>query len=163
LLLSSLPCWKNDALIILVVMGIGILFELTGPNIFQLTRHQQIVGGLLTFGSHLVGTDLPIMIFIYAILLPRYARLASPATAYLPGAASYPLMHAFEYWTRYDSVTRGAISVIFVFLTFFPPGLVRSYLTMRTGNAWVHMWGFHAVSPHVMVDARLVVRNFNIR
>jgi hypothetical protein len=154
--------WKNDTLIIFVLMGTGLLFELMGPNMFQLTRHQQMVGGLLTFGLHLAGTDLPIMIFIYAILLPRYARLASPATAYLLGAASYPLTHVFEYWTRYDSVTHGAISVIFVFLTFFPPGLVKSYLTMRTGNAWVHMWGFHAISPHVMVDTRLVVRDLNI-
>jgi hypothetical protein len=33
------------------------------------------------------------MIFIYAILLPRYARLFSPLVAFLVGAVSYPLMH----------------------------------------------------------------------
>jgi hypothetical protein len=40
---------------------------------------------------------------------------------------------------------------------------MKSFLTFRTGNAWVHMWGFHAITPHVMVDTRLVVRDFNIR
>jgi hypothetical protein len=155
--------WKNDALIIAVVMLIGCAYELAGPNIFQLTPHQQLVGGALSLVLHLCGTDLPIMIFIYAILLPRYARLFSPPVAFLAGAVSYPLMHVFESWTRYDSPYHAAVSVIFVLLTFFPPGVMKSFLTFRTGNAWVHMWGFHAITPHVMVDTRLVVHDFNIR
>ena len=155
--------WKNDALVIAVVMLIGCAYELGGPNIFQLTRHQQLVGGALSLVLHLCGTDLPIMIFLYAILLPRYARLFSPPVAFLVGAVSYPLMHVFESWTRYDSPYHAAVSVIFVLLTFFPAGVMKSYLTLRTGNAWVHMWGFHAITPHVMVDTRLVVRDFNIR
>lgn len=81
--------WKNDALVILVVLVIGCLMDLTGPNLFQLTAHQHLVGGLLSLVVHLFLTDLPVMIFIYAILLPRYARLVSPATAFLLGAASY--------------------------------------------------------------------------
>jgi hypothetical protein len=154
--------WKNDTLIIAVVMLIGCAYELGGPNIFQLTLHQQLVGGVLSFVLHLCGTDLPIMVFIYAILLPRYARLFSPPVAFLVGAVSYPLMHVFESWTRYDSPNHAAVSVIFVMLTFFPAGVMKSFLTFRTGNAWVHMWGFHAITPHVMVDTRLVVNDFNI-
>ena len=50
-----------------------------------------------------------------------------------------------------------------VCLTFFSPGIVKSFLTFRTGNAWVHMWGFHAIAPHVMVDTRLIVYDLNIR
>jgi hypothetical protein len=155
--------WKNDALIIAVVMLIGCAYELAGPNIFQLTLHQQLVGGALSLVLHLCGTDLPIMIFIYAILLPRYARLFSPVVAFLIGAVSYPLMHVFESWTRYDSLNHAAVSVIFVLLTFFPAGVMKSFLTFRTGNAWVHMWGFHAITPHVMVDTRLIVHDFNIQ
>jgi hypothetical protein len=94
---------------------------------------------------------------------PRYARLFSPPVAFLVGAVSYPLMHVFESWTRYDSLDHAAVSVIFVLLTFFPAGLMKSFLTFRTGNAWVHMWAFHAITPHVMVDTRLVVHDFNIR
>jgi len=155
--------WKNDTLVILVVLAIGCLTDLTGPNIFQLTPHQRIVGGLLSFVVHLFLTDLPVMILIYAILLPRYARLVSPATAFLLGAASYPAIHIFETFTRYDSPYDSLISVIFVFLFFLPAGVMKSFLTMRTGNAWVHMWGFHAISPHVTVDTRLIVHDFNIR
>jgi hypothetical protein len=154
--------WKNDALIIAVVLLIGCAYELAGPNIFQLSRHQQLAGGALSLVLHLCGTDLPIMIFIYAILLPRYARLFSPLVAFLVGAVSYPLMHVFESWTRYDSLYHAAVSVIFVLLTFFPAGVMKSFLTFRTGNAWVHMWAFHAITPHVMVDTRLVVHDFNI-
>lgn len=154
---------KNDVLVIVVVLAICIALDLTGPNIFRLTPHQQMIGGPLSFILHLFGTDLPIMIFIYAILVPRYARLTSPVTAYLLGAASYPAMHVFESWARYDSVSHSVLSVILVFLTFFPPGLVKSFLTMRTGNAWVHVWAFHAISPHVTVDTRLIVHDFHIQ
>jgi hypothetical protein len=154
---------RNDALIIAVVMLIGCAYELAGPNIFQLTPHQQLVGGALSLLLHLCGTDLPIMIFIYAILLPRYARLFTPVVAFLAGAVSYPLMHVFESWTRYDSPYHAAVSVLFVLLTFFPAGVMKSFLTFRTGNAWVHMWAFHAITPHVMVDTRLIVHDFNIR
>ncbi len=154
--------WKNDTLVILVVLTIGCLMDLTGPNILQLTPHQRVMGGLLSFVVHLFLTDLPVMILIYGILLPRYARLVSPANAFLLGAASYPAIHIFETFTRYDSPNHSLISVIFVFLFFFPPGVMKSFLTMRTGNAWVHMWGFHAISPHVTVDTRLIVHDFHI-
>lgn len=63
----------------------------------------------------------------------------------------------------FDSISHAVFSIIMVFLTFFPPGLMKSFLTMRTGNAWVHVWAFHAISPHVTVDTRLIVRDFQIR
>ena len=155
---------KNDVLVIFVVMGIGCFLDLAlGGNFLRLTHHQQLVGGLLSFIFHLCGTDLPVMIFIYGILLPRYCKLTAPVTAFLLGAASYPTMHVFESWTRYDTLGHAALSVIMVFLTFFPPGVMKSFLTIRTGNAWVHMWGFHAVSPHVTVDTRLIVADFRIK
>ena len=154
---------KNDCVVIFIVLLMSCALDLRGPNILQLSTHQQLVGGLLSFLFNLFGTDLPIMILIYAILLPRYVRLTSPVTGFLLGAASYPAMHIFEAWTRYDTVTNSVISVIFVFITFFPPGIMKSFLTMRTGNAWVHLWAFHAISPHVTVDTRLIVRDFNLK
>jgi hypothetical protein len=155
---------KSDVIVIFVVLAIGCLMDLVlGPNITNLTRHQQIVGGSLTFVVHMFGTDLPIMIFVYSILAPRYARLVSPVTAFLLGAASYPAMHVFESWTRYDSLSNSVLSVFVVFLFFFPAGIMKSFLTIRTGNAWVHLWGFHAITPHVTLDTRLIVRDFDIR
>jgi hypothetical protein len=155
---------KSDVLIIFVVLAIGCIMEVgLGKNFIGLTHHQQVAGGLSSFALHMFGTDLPIMIFIYAILMPRYFRLVSSTTAYLLAAASYPAMHVFESWTRYDSAAHGLLSVFVVFLILFPAGLVKSFLTLRTGNAWVHLWGFHAVSPHVTVDTRLIVQDFKIR
>jgi hypothetical protein len=155
--------WKNDTIVIFAVMGIGCFIDFAfDGNFSRLTHHQQIVGGLLSFIFHLFGTDLPVMIFIYAILQPRYAKLTAPVTAFLLGAASYPALHVFESWTRYDTLAHAVLSVIVVFLTFFPPGVMKSFLTIRTGNAWVHMWGFHAISPHVTVDTRLIVADFHI-
>jgi hypothetical protein len=151
-------------LIIVVLLALGCALDLRGSHtILQLTPHQQVLGGALSFVLHLFGTDLPIMIFIYAILMPRYARLASPMTAYLLGAVSYPTSHIFESWTQYGSLTQGVSSLMLVYLTFFPAGLMKSFLTVRTGNAWVHLWAYHAISPHVTIDTPLIVKDFNIK
>jgi hypothetical protein len=77
-------------LVIVVVLAFSAGIDMIGSNIFQLTRHQQLVGGLMSFWLHLFGTDLPIMVVIYSILMPRYFKLFSPMTAYLLGAVSYP-------------------------------------------------------------------------
>jgi len=154
---------KSDVLVIVVVLAFSAGMDMMGSNIFQLTRHQQLVGGLMSFSLHLFGTDLPIMIFLYSILMPRYFKLFSPMTAYLLGAVSYPTMHIFESGTRYDSIAAAAMSLTFVYLLFVPAGLMKSFLTWRTGNAWVHVWAYHAISPHVTVDTRLIVSDFGIK
>jgi hypothetical protein len=154
---------KSDVLVIVVVLAFSAGMDMLGPNIFQLTPHQQLVGGLMSFWLHLFGTDLPIMIVIYSILMPRYFKLFSPMTAYLLGAISYPTMHVFESGTRYDSLAAAVLSVTFVYLLFIPAGLMKSFLTWRTGNAWVHVWAYHAISPHVTVDTRLIVSDFKIK
>lgn len=145
-------------------MALGSAVDLAGGGFLKLSPHQMLVGGSLTFITHLLGTGLPVMVFIYAILFPRYMKLtASPATAVLLGAVSYAAVHIFEYWTRYDSIPHALLSVVFVLLTFFPPGLMKSYLTLRTANAWVHFWGYHAITPHVTADTPMLVNIFHIR
>jgi hypothetical protein len=154
---------KNDALVIFVIMAIGVAFDLAGGGFLKLSAHQMLLGGALTFITHLLGTGLPVMVFIYAILFPRYLKLtSSPVTTLLLGALSYAAVHIFEYWTLYDSLPHALVSVIFVLLTFFPPGLMKSYLTLRTANAWVHLWGYHAITPHVTADTPMVVHVFGI-
>jgi hypothetical protein len=121
------------------------------------------LGASLTFVTHLLGTGLPVMVFIYAIFFPRYLKLTnSPVATVLLGGVSYVVLHVFEYWTLYDSVPHALLSAIFVMLTFVPPGLMKSYLTLRTANAWVHLWGYHAITPHVTADTPMVVKIFNI-
>ncbi|MGH9713604.1 MAG: hypothetical protein ACRD5M_09930 [Candidatus Acidiferrales bacterium] len=155
---------RNDTLVIVVVLAMETAFEMVGNKILTLTGHQILVGGALSFVVHLLGTGLPVMIFIYAILMPRYMRMTrSVAATTLLGAVSYAAVHLFEYWTVYDSLPHSALSVIFILLTFVNPGLVKSYLTVRTGNAWVHLWGFHAIAPHVTSDTPMIVDIFGIK
>ncbi len=60
-------------------------------------------------------------------------------------------------------MTNGILTLIFVFLQFSFPGLIKSFLTSRTGNAWVHLWAYHAIAPHVTVDTPHIVRVFGIK
>jgi hypothetical protein len=155
---------RNDALVILVVLVLESALELILRGSSRLSGHQLMIGAGLSFAVHLLGTGLPIMIFIYSILMPRYARLtASATTTVLLGALSYAVLHVTEYWTVYDSVSHSTLSVIFVLQTFFWPGLIKSFLTVRTGNAWVHLWAYHAVAPHVTSDTPNIVRFFSIK
>jgi hypothetical protein len=155
---------RNDVLVIVVVLAMESALELGLGGAAKLSGHQLMMGATLSFVVHLLGTGLPIMIFIYSILMPRYAKLTgSVTTTVLLGAASYAALHVTEYWTVYDSASHAALSVIFAFLTFFWPGLIKSFLTVRTGNAWVHLWAYHAIAPHVVSDTGNIVKFFSIK
>jgi hypothetical protein len=54
------------------------------------------------------------------------------------------------------------LSLMFVLFQYFGPGMIKGVLTLRTGNAWVHAVGYHAVAPHVLVDAPLMVKVFAV-
>jgi hypothetical protein len=71
-------------------------------------------------------------------------------------------MHIVEGWSAFDSPRDTAVSLIFVLLTYVGPGMMKSVLTLRTGNAWVHAISYHAIAPHVIVDTPLVVKVFGI-
>ena len=156
---------RNDALLILVVLAIESVFELAvfDNNVFRLNAHQILLGAPLTFALFFVGTVLPTMVLIYAILLPRYLKLTGSATsAALLGGVTYAGMHIVEGWSAFDTPRDAALSLIFVLLQYFGPGTIKAVLTLRTGNAWVHALSYHAVAPHVIVDTPLVVKIFAI-
>ncbi|MFG2873848.1 hypothetical protein ACGFYU_02340 [Streptomyces sp. NPDC048337] len=156
---------RNDFLVILVVMIIESLNELGGLSsaILSLSPGQLLVGAPVTFVLYLFGSALPTMIFIYAILLPRYLKLTRsvPATIVL-GGLTYALLHFFEAWTVFTSPTATLLSVVLLLLQYFGPGMVKAVLTLRTGNAWVHLWAYHALAPHTLVDTPHVVEILNI-
>lgn len=156
---------KNDVILIIAVLVVESIVELaTFPDLLSLSASQLFIGMPVTLVLHLLGTGIPVMIFVYAILFPRYVKLTgSPSSAVILGALTYASLHIFEYWTAYDSLRNGVLSVLFVFLQFAFPGLIKSFLTLRTGNAWVHLWAYHAIAPHVTVDTPLIVRIFGIR
>jgi hypothetical protein len=154
----------NDIALIMAILAIGLSFELwPGNSIWQLTGHQLALGSAMAFAFSLFGTGLPIMIFMCSILIPRYKRITgSTAATVVLGGFTYAALHLSEYWTRYDTPAHGALSVIFIMLFFGGPGMVKSYLTQRTGNAWVHLWGFHAIWPHVTGDTPVFVKIFGL-
>ena len=103
------------------------------------------------------------MVLIYAILLPRYLRITGSAiSAVLLGGLTYAAMHLVEGWSAFDSPQNVTLSLIFVLLQYFGPGMIKSVLTLRTGNAWVHALSYHLVAPHVIVDTPLLVKTFGI-
>lgn len=156
---------RNDALVIFIILVIETAFELAvfDKNIFRLTPHQVLLGAPLTFLIFLFGTVLPTLVLIYAILLPRYLKLTGSAiSTTLLGGLTYAAMHIVEGWSVFDSPQDATLSLMFVLLQYFGPGMIKSVLTLRTGNAWVHAVSYHAVAPHVLVDTPLMVKVFGI-
>jgi hypothetical protein len=160
----------NDTLLILVILLLESTIELvllwlaSDATIFGLDANQLLVGIPLAFLLNLFGTAIPIMVFIYCILLPRFLKLTgSVAATVVLGGTAYAVIHYFESWTAYDTVANGTLSVIFLMFQYFGPGMIKSVLTLRTGNAWVHVWAYHAIAPHVTVDTPNIVNVFRLR
>jgi hypothetical protein len=156
---------RNDTLLIFIVLAIESAFELSvfDESILRLNPNQVLLGAPLGFAVFFIGTVLPTMVLIYAILLPRYLKLTGSAiSTVLLGGLTYAAMHIVEGWSAFDSPRDTTLSLIFVLLTYFGPGMIKSVLTLRTGNAWVHALGYHAIAPHVIVDAPLMVKIFHI-
>jgi hypothetical protein len=156
---------KNDLLVIVVVMVIESLVELSAfPGISELSARQVLIAAPLAFGVFMIGTVLPTMVLIYAILVPRYLKLTgSSATTVLLGGVTYAAMHIVEGWSVFNTPRDIALSLIFVVLQYFGPGMMKTVITPRTGNAWVHAIAYHAVAPHVLVDSPLIAKVFGVR
>jgi hypothetical protein len=156
---------RNDVLLIVMVVVVESAFELMvfDKTLFSLTSHQVLIGAPLTLLLFFIGTVLPTMILIYSILLPRYLALSrSRITTVLLGGLTYAAMHIVEGWSTFNSPAHVTLSLIFVLLQYFGPGMFKSVLTLRTGNAWVHALSYHVIAPHVIVDTPLVVKTFGI-
>ena len=156
---------RNDLLVIVVIMVLESINELAALSdaILHLTPGQLLIGAPLTFVLYFLGSVLPTMIFVYSILLPRYLKLTGsvPATVIL-GGLTYASLHFFEAWTTFSSVAGAVVSVLLLLLQYFAPGMLKSVLTLRTGNAWVHVWGYHALAPHTLIDTPHIVEAFKI-
>jgi hypothetical protein len=156
---------RNDILVIVVVLVIESAFELVGLSsaIFDLSPSQLLVGLPLTFATYFVGTVLPTMVFIYCILLPRYLRLTgSVPTTVILGGVTYTLLHIFDGWLAFDDLSAAVLSIVFLFFQYFGPGMIKTVLTLRTGNAWVHVFAYHAIAPHTLADSPLIVKIFKV-
>ena len=150
---------RADLRLVLVVLVVESVLEFAtlGGPLLALAPADAARAVPLSFAVNLIGTVLPIAILIYAIMLPRFMRLTGsvPATAVLGGLA-YAAIHVFDGWALYTDLRTGVLTVCFLVLQYTGPGLIKSVLTQRTGNVWVHVWGYHAIAPHATVDAPVV-------
>lgn len=157
---------KNDTLVIGVVLVLETWFQLVAlqPATVDLPAGLLARGAALTFVLYLFGTVLPAMVFVYAILIPRFLRLTGSATAtVLCGGLTYAGLHVWDAWTVFTSPGTAAVSILFLVFTYLGPGMIKSFLTLRTGNAWVHVWAYHAFAPHTLIDTPHIVDIFRLR
>ncbi|TYC23614.1 hypothetical protein [Micromonospora sp. MP36] len=156
---------RGDTMLIVVVLVLESLAQWAtlGHAFAGLTAGQIALGAPLTLLRYLAGTVLPTVIFVQGLLVPRYARLTGSTTGTLVlGGLTYAALHVFEGWGRWGSPREFVLTVLFVLLIYALPGAFKTWLTARTGNAWVHAWAYHAVAPHTMHDTGLVVRIFRL-
>ncbi|EGD57098.1 hypothetical protein [Gordonia neofelifaecis] len=158
---------RADLLLIVVVLAIESAVQLAvagSSSILGLPLRQALLGAPLTLVLGLAGTALPTMIFIYCILTPRYLRLTGsvPATVVL-GGLTYATLHFFDGWTNFASPTDALISVLYLFLFYTGPGMFKTFITIRSANAWTHLWAYHAIAPHTLLDTPMFVKVFGVR
>lgn len=153
----------------LKVVGVILVIESTvqlllNPAVLRLDVQQLLLGAPLTFMLSFAGTVLPTMVFVYSILTPRYLKLTGsvPATVVL-GGVTYAMLHLFDGWTNFVSPADAALSVLYLLLFYTGPGMFKTFITIRTANAWTHVWAYHAIAPHTLVDTPMFVRIFGIR
>lgn len=79
---------KNDALLLLVILAIGVALGLATTNIFDLTGSQVLLGLPLTFAIYLFGTDIPVMVF-----------LILHSAAQVPKAVGFHTCDGYSWWT----------------------------------------------------------------
>jgi hypothetical protein len=156
---------RGDMILIGVILLIESAVQLSlNHQIFDLDIRQVLLGAPLTFILSMAGTVLPTMVFVACILVPRYLKLTGsvPATVIL-GGITYALLHVTDGWTSFASPVDAVLSVLFVLLFYVAPGMFKSYITIRTANAWTHVWAYHAIAPHTLLDTPMFVRIFGIR
>jgi hypothetical protein len=156
---------RGDTVVIAAVFAIEatVQYLVMRPDTFQLGARQLATGLPLTFALYLAGAVLPAMVFVYCILVPRLALLTgSTATTVILGGVAYTALHVWDGWTLWDGPGHAALSVIFLLATYFAPGMFKTWATVRTGNAWVHVWAYHAFVPHTLMNTPLIVRVFRL-
>lgn len=157
---------RADLLVIVVVLVLESTVQLTvaDSSVLDLSLRQVVLGAPLTFVLSFAGTVLPAMVFIYCILTPRYLAVTGsvPLTVVL-GGVTYALLHVFDWWTTFASPADTVLSVAYLLLFYTGPGMFKTFLTIRTANAWTHVWAYHAIAPHTLVDTPMFVRVFGIR
>jgi len=156
---------RGDLTVIAVVLVIESTVQLLlNDAVLRLGVRQLLLGAPVTFLLSFAGTVLPTMIFVYCILTPRYLKLTgSVPTTVILGGLTYAMLHLFDGWTNFVSPTDATLSVLYLLLFYTGPGMFKTFVTIRTANAWTHVWAYHAIAPHTLIDTPMFVKIFAIR
>ena len=76
---------------------------------------------------------------------------------------TYASLHILDGWTNLASPTDALLSALYVLLLYTGPGMFKTFITLRTGNAWAHVWAYHAIAPHTLIDTPMFVKIYGIR
>ena len=154
----------RDWIVLIAVLVVESAVQLSVmPGIFSLPLPVLLRAAPLAFGLFGVGTVLPTMVTIYAILVPRYYKLTgSVAISTILGGLTYASVHLVEGWSSFRTPSDTGLSLLFVILSYTGPGMFKTFVTLRTSNAWVHALGYHAVAPHTLADTPLIARVFGL-
>lgn len=68
----------------------------------------------------------------------------------------------FDGWTDFTTPTDALLSTLYVVLFYTAPGMSKTFLTQRTGNSWLHVWAYHAIAPHTLIDTPMMTKVFSI-
>jgi hypothetical protein len=156
---------RNDLLVIGVILVVESIVDYVSLNsqLLSLSPKQLATGMPLTFVVYFLGTVLPTMVYIQCLLIPRFRRLTgSTATTVILGGIAYTLVHCTDGWMAFNTTSATVLSVVFLFFQYLGPGMVKAAMTLRTGNAWVHVWAYHAITPHVLDDTPFIVKIFHL-
>lgn len=157
---------RRDACVVTVVLALESGFQLLvfGSAFFALTGTQIALGSVVSLAVFFVGTVLPTLVVVAVVIVPRILVVTGSQTAaVVVGGAVYAALHLFDGWTDYTSPGLATLSIGLLVLQYLAPGMFKAWLTLRTGNAWVHAWAYHAIAPHVWADTPLIVKIFGVR
>jgi hypothetical protein len=122
------------------------------------------LGALLAFSFSFVGTVMPTMVMVASIIVPRIlSATGSQVAAVVGGGVAYASLHMIDSFTDFSSFQMSVLSIALVYLAYFGPGMFKAFITLRTTNAWTHVWAYHAIAPHVYADTPMFVQIFGIK
>lgn len=105
------------------------------------------------------GTFLPVMVLIQALIAPRLVALSrSWSLGVVAAGLVYGAYHLGEFYLTWSTPSHAILSICWAYqFAYF--GVLKAVTTLRTGNAWIHIFNTHV--PH-LTEAEAVGQVFDL-
>lgn len=126
-----------------------------GPGFYETGWRAHLVT-IAVFGF---GTFLPVMVMIQCLIAPRLVAIFGSLSAGLVGAGLvYGAYHLGEYYLTWTTPRHAVLSACWSYqFAYF--GVLKAITTLRTANAWIHVFNTHV--PH-LTEAEAVGQVFDL-